>query len=922
MAERRRKRAFLSTLAAALLAFLVSGAGSAWAVPGAEIKDYEAFASTYQAGSHPDITFHFEITTHASLPKSDSGANSAKNILVELPAGLSANPHATAQCTASQFALNECPPDSQIGTAHPHVLLSDSEGGVGDPNYSPLYNLVPQPGQPGLTAWKAGLVAIPIYTVISARTGSDFGLNAETRGITPYLGLQWFTQEMWGVPASPAHDKDRFKEGGGVGVFDPNKGPPEDSNEPERPVFSMPTVCGVPLSTTLTTIAYDFVVHKKTIPWPETTGCDQLNFNPSLAAKPSTEASDTASGLDVAVKVPQNVSPETPSDSELRATTVTMPDGFSLNSSAADGKTSCSDAQAHLGLEDAAECPEEAKVGTVSLDSSALPGPITGGIYLADPQPGDRYRIVAIADGFATHIKLSASIHTDPVTGKLTTVFDNLPESPFTEFDLHFFGSERGVLATPTKCGTYAVESEFVPWAAELPNQTSTQFFTIASGPNGRPCPGSSLPFAPGFRAVGAGNGAGAHAPFSIYVTRDDGDQTLNTVQVNTPPGWTATLKGIPYCPDATLRQIESSSYTGLAELLAPKCPGASQVGESWTSVGAGSRPFTAPGKVYLSGPYKGAPLSITVVTPNVEGPYDLGNVVNRVALNIDPTTAAVTAVSDPLPQIVEGIPLRIKAVLINLDRKGFTLNPTSCEPFEVTSLLTGSQGASARPQTHFQVANCDTLDFKPKLTTTLRGSTKHTGNPALTATLTQDPDGESNISRAVVALPHSEFLAQDHIQTICTRVQFAADNCPAGSIYGRARAFTPLLDEPVEGPVYLRASANPLPDLVAALKGPASQPIEIELVGKIDSIKGGIRTTFASIPDTPVSKFVLSMQGGKRSLLENSRNLCTKGSGRVSVKITGQNGARANQAPALKAPCKAKPRAKRSAHKRNRTGR
>src|SRR5262249_47840956 len=261
--------------------------------------------------------------------------------------------------------------------------------------------------------------------------------------------------------------------------------------------------------------------------------------------------------------------------------------------------------------------------------------------------------------------------------------------------------------------------------------------------------------------------------------------------QTNTPPGLSATLKGIPYCPEATLSEIESSSYTGVAEQLSPKCPAASLIGDTWASVGAGSRPFTAPGKVYLSGPYKGAPLSLTAATPTVEGPYDLGNIVNRIAVHLDPTTAEISAVSDPLPQVVGGIPLRVKSVLIYLDRNEFTLNPTSCDPFDVTSMLTGDQGATATPSMHFQVANCDTLDFEPKRKPSLKGSTKRRGHPALTATLTQDPAGESNIARAVVTLPNSELLDQSHIGTVCTKVQFAADSCPAASVYGQARAIS-----------------------------------------------------------------------------------------------------------------------------------
>jgi len=542
--------------------------------------------------------------------------------------------------------------------------------------------------------------------------------------------------------------------------------------------------------------------------------------------------------------------------------------------------------------------------------SSALPDAIPGGIYIGEPQPGNRYRIFITADGFATHVKLAGSVHPDPKTGQLSVTFEDLPQSPLTQFDMHFFGSERGLLATPTKCGTYAVNSTFVPWASELPNQTSTQFFSISSGPGGSPCPGAQRPFGPSFNASGASNAAGGHSPFAVQLGRPDGDQNLEAIQINTPPGFTATLKGVAKCSESTLREIENPSWSGLAEQAAPKCPVGSQVGVSSAGAGAGSRPFYAPGKVYPGGQYKGAPLSFAVVTPAVSGPYDLGNVVNRVAVNVDPTTAAVTATSDPLPQIIEGIPLRLRSVLINLDRKDFTLNPTSCNPFNVDGLLSGTEGAKANRSTHFQVANCDTLDYEPKLRTVVKGPVKRGGYPALTATLTQNRSGEANTAKAVVTLPHSEILAQEHIRTICTRVQFAADNCPAASIYGKARAITPLLDEPVEGPVYLRSSSNPLPDLVAALKGPASMPIEVDLVGKIDSPNESIRTTFAAIPDTPVSKFVLEMQGGKKGLLVNSANIC-RNVKRVDARLTGQNGASANQRPTLEAPCgKARKRA------------
>jgi hypothetical protein len=875
------------------------------ATNGAEIKEYAAFPSSTDAGSHPDITVRFKVSTRITdLTPGGCNCNDIRDARVETPAGFIGNPHATPRCSLAKFAFDICPVDSQVGVAAPAIEINDDSGEAPVP--TPLYNLEPQPGQAGLLGFKAYVFDFPIYTVISARTGGDYGLNAEVKGIGQFFTLSGFEQVMWGVPASPAHDAERYKHGGSF----PEVGP-TSSNSPEEPFLSSPTSCVGPLSSNFTTTSYDRVVHTATAPWPATTGCDLLGFNPSLSAQPSTSAADTPSGLDVNLKVPQIASPVTPSDSEIRATTVTLPEGFSINPSAADGKTSCSDAEARFGTTEEARCPEYSKVGTLLIDSSALPEPIPGGIYLGEPQPGNRYRLFIAADGFGTHIKLPGSVHPDPRTGQLVASFENLPQAPLTEFDMHFFGSERGLLATPTRCGTYAVNSEFVPWDDLLPNQTSTQFFRIDSGPGGAPCPGAQRPFGPSFRAAGGSNAAGSHSPFSVLLERPDGDQNLNAIQIETPPGFSATLKGIPYCPEGTLGEIDSASYSGRAEQAAPKCPAASQVGVSSAAAGAGSRPFHAPGKVYLSGPYKGAPLSFAVITPAVSGPYDLGNVVNRVAVTVDPVTAEVTALSDPLPQIIDGIPLRLRSVLIDLQRRDFTLNPTSCDPFAVNSRLSGTEGGVATPSSHFQVANCDSLGFEPKLTTSLKGSTRRAGYPALKAVLTQGGE-EANVARAAVTLPHSEFLAQNHIRTVCTRVQFAADQCPNASIYGRARATSPLLDSPLSGRVYLRASSNPLPDLVAALKGPASQPIEIDLVGRIDTVNGGIRTTFDSVPDAPVSRFVLEMQGGKKGLLVNSTNLC-RTRHRVEAKLLGQNGQSANQRPELKAPCKGGARKKRA---------
>jgi hypothetical protein len=312
---------------------------------------------------------------------------------------------------------------------------------------------------------------------------------------------------------------------------------------------------------------------------------------------------------------------------------------------------------------------------------------------------------------------------------------------------------------------------------------------------------------------------------------------------------------------------------------------------------------YVKTGKAYLAGPYKGAPFSLAIVTPALAGPFDLGNVVVRNALYVNPETVQITAKSDPIPTILQGIPLDVRDIRVNVDRPGFTLNPTNCEPMAITAQVTGASGAVANLSNRFQVGECAALGFKPKLKIQLHGGTRRAAYQRLTATVTAKP-GEANIARAAVTLPHSEFLAQEHIRTVCTRVQFAADNCPKGSIYGKARAVTPLLDEPLEGPVYLRSSDNPLPDLVVALKGPESQPIEVELAGRTDSVHGGIRNTFDVVPDAPVSKFTLQLFGGKKSLIVNSRDLCQGPKQRATVRFSGHNGMVRDFRPVVKNDC------------------
>jgi hypothetical protein len=889
------------------------------------ITSFTALPSTTQAGGHPDLEVQFTVNNrYEQHSKSACDCEDAKDAIVHLPTGFIGNPAVLPYCSIADFSADACPIDSQVGIVN---IVTD---GNSSPFNSPVYNLAPPPNKAGLLGFKILLFDTPQFEVVSARTGGDYGLDVGTTSIFHgSFPLNVFQQVIWGVPADPSHDvfrEDATKSEigpayggsfcdadgnpstadpssvvapcGGAGASIPPGQLDNPSNSPLTPFLQNPTTCDAPLSSSLDVLSYDGGTDHAEYPWPQGTGCDQLSFNPSLFAQPTTTAADSPSGIDVDLEVPQPQSRDVPSPSELRAATVTLPPGFSINPNAADGKTSCTDAEANFGTTDAANCPDFSKVGSLTILIPSLPGPLPGFVYLGQPLPGNRYRIFLVADGFATHVKLAGTVTPDPVTGQLQIIFTNLPESPLTEFSMHFFGSERGALATPTQCGTYPVTSSFTPWDSALPTQTSTQFFTIDQGPNGTPCPGPQRPFNPSFQAASAGNTAGAHTPFSVDLTRNDGDQFLSGLSVTSPLGFSGTLKGIPYCPESAIAQLGNSLYSGLAELASPACPAASQIGTAIAGAGDGAHPLYLPGKVYLAGPYKGAPLSLVVVIPAVSGPYDLGNVAVRAAIEVNPVSAQVTTVSDPLPQILDGIPLRTRSIRVSLDRPDFALNPTSCNPLSSEATITGDQGAQANLSSPFQVANCASLPFAPKLALNLTGGVRRRGHPAIHAVLQTKPS-EANPSSVSVTLPPGELLDNAHIGTVCTKPEFAANDCPGRSLVGNAEVATPLLDKPLTGPVYLRSSNRGLPDLAIDLQG----QIHITVIGQVDAVHARLRTTFPTIPDAPVGRFTVNFLGGSKGLVQNSETLCGAHK-KAAVQMTGQNGKNFGQSSELQVAC------------------
>jgi hypothetical protein len=877
-----------------------------------------------QAGGHPyatTTTFFLNTVRVGGGARSLRPAQNVKDVAVELPPGLVGNPGATPKCEPADFAAARCPPGSQVGEA----TIFTAAGGnnatelAGSYFQVPVYSTVPQDGSPAEFKFKI-LTATQLLRA-HVRSDGDYGITVESADV--YEGVAWVigaSVTFWGVPADPSHDPVR-----GLECLTDNNchgGGPPPTDLALKPFLRSPTRCGLPETTSLSADSWRsagvFGPPSLSIS-PSAVGCNQLPFKPRIEARPTTNLADSPSGLDFDLHIPQDFAhPAARETADLRDATVTLPAGIAVNPSSADGLAACTPSQ--IGLTTPigqapihftaapAACPDAAKIGSVEVDSPLLDHPLPGAVYVAEPYANPFGTLLAIYIAVydpqsGVVVKLPGKVSPNPVTGQLTTSFEENPQLPFEDFKLHFFGGPRAALKTPATCGTFTTNSDLTPWSSpEGANATPSDHFEVTSGPGGA-CAGTEAeePNRPRFEAATLYPIAGSYSPFLLHLRREDGSQVFKSLNITLPPGMVGRLAGIPYCLDADLAAAELK--TGVTEREAPSCPTASQVGTVTVGAGAGPLPFYVQGKVFLAGPYKGAPLSLAIVTPATAGPYDLGTVVVRTALNVDPTTAQITAKTDPIPSILQGVPLDIRSIAVKMDRPNFTLNPTNCEAMSVVGTAVSTLGQAAPLSNRFQVGACRALDFEPTLYTRLFGATHRGAHPRFRAVLKMK-GGEANISRAAVTLPHSEFLDQAHIKTVCTRVQFAegqvpGEKCPPGSIYGHARAVTPLLDRPLEGPVYLRSSSHKLPDLVAALNG----QIDVALDGRIDSVHGGIRNIFEAVPDAPVSKFILTMKGGSKGLLVNSTNIC-KGDNGVVAKFTGQNGATHDIDPSLKASC------------------
>jgi hypothetical protein len=938
-------------------------------VPGSFLADnftgaFPLMAPARQASDRPfELRVDFDLTARTGVNDQAGGDGTryitsngqVRTVEATLPLGMVANPEATPKCDPTDFAekgaLNNgtaCPSDTQVG--YLTVFANDGNsnfGGGGSvsiggswvlANRVPLYNLVPPKGVPADIAFNAGgLVQGHIYG--TPDPGQNYAIKSVTPNISSILQARGARVTLWGVPADPAHDKFRWypqKQANGDVL-----GAPWGS-APIRPFLTNPVDCGV--NNGGTRIRIDSYNHPgEFTPLQEygnplnVNGCEdqRFRFEPDISLQPTDLHAGAPTGLDVSLKVPQR-NDEAADAKELYAASgsvkaiatpplkkavVTLPQGMTLSPSAAQGLASCSPAQIGLGTDSKVTCPDASQYGTLTLRTPIFPvdAPLTGRIYIAQQGENPFHNFLSLylvieEPERGILVKIPGRIDLDPLTGQITTTFDDLPQFPASDMQMSLKGGVRAGLVNPTTCGTKTITAEFFSWGDPATPHTVKSSYEVTERPNGLPCFVSlaQRPFSPGFEAGTANNTAGSYSPFFARLTRTDDEQEFTRLAMKMAEGLTGKLTGVGRCSDAGIAQAEARTAAGQGglEQSQPSCPASSEVGTTEVGVGVGVPLTFVPGRVYLAGPYRGAPLSVVVITPAVVGPYDLGVITVRTGLEVDPITTRVSVLSDPLPQIFQGIPVRIRDLRVKLDRPNLVLNPTSCARKKIDAHVTGTGGdvVSATDDTTsdlaepFQAAECASLAFKPKLSFRLFGGTHRGGHPRLRAVVKGRP-GDANIAGASVALPRSEFLDQGHIKTVCTRVQFAAKRCPRGSVYGRVTAKTPLFEESFSGPIYLRSSNHPLPDLVAVLKGPASLPIEVNLAGRVDSVNGGIRNTFEVVPDTPVSSAVFSFDGGKKGLLENSTDLCARPH-RATAKFTGQNGRRLTLHPKLRVSC------------------
>jgi hypothetical protein len=865
-----------------------------------------------QAGSHP-----FGYTTVVQLNESTLGASTLpKDLHFDLPAGVIANPTVVAQCTTEQFStpfdgdrqFNLCPEDTAVGVAT--VWLATV--GHLDPVTIPIFNMVPSIGEPARFAFE--ILGIPIFLDTSVRAGGDYGVDVNVSNINTTDAFAAAQVTIWGAPADPRHDQSRgwsclYPAGSGLLGRCPAS-PAGGLIVP--PFLTLPTSCTGPLHSTVEADSWkdpgvfasaEYTWHDDAGPL-EVDGCNRLPFDPSLEVVPNGRAASTPTGLAVVEHVPQEstLNPAGLAESDVKNTTVALPTGVQLSPSAGDGLLACSEEEVgfkgfnpQAGLYEFTpnepSCPEASKVGTVRVKTPLLPHQLTGAVYLAAQNANPFGSLVALYlvahDPYSGVLaKAVGEVVLNPVTGQVTATFPDDPQVPYEELEVEFFGTARAPLTTPASCGEYTSQSSIEPWSGNAPASPSSTF-AIDSGPGGGPC-ASPQPFAPGFESGTSNLQAGAFTPFELTMSRPDADQTLGKVETQLPPGLLGALSSVKLCEEP--------------QAAAGTCGEESLIGHTTVSAGLGGDPYTVSGgRVYITGPYGGAPFGLSIVEPAVAGPFNLGTIVVRAQIRVDPVDSHLTVVTDALPTIIDGIPIQIQHVNVSIDRPGFVFNPTNCEPLKITGTLSSTEAASAGVSSPFQVTNCGSLAFKPGFAVSTSAKTSRVDGASLHVSLTLPAQAgkgtESNVAKVRVSLPKQLPSPLKTLQKACLEKVFEANprECPVASQVGQAKVSTPLLSGPLTGTAYFVSHGGAkYPELIMVLVG--EDGVTVDVHGETFISKQGITSaTFSTVPDVPFSSFELTLPEREYPALTANGNLC-KGTLLMPTEFVGQDGTKITQ--------------------------
>ena len=879
-------------------------------IPGFGIAAWDVWFSNadgttdMQAGSHPytatfAVNFNQVVTgeTASGVAEGGTTGGAPRNLEAVLPPGFFGDPSAVPKCTRAQLDGQSCPAASQIGTDEIYGNSLAYRQGV--------YNMVPPPGVPDEFAVSIG--GFHANFDAGVRSGNGYGIVEHVT--IPYVaiaGIDGNILTLWGVPAEASHNPER-KTHNPVAC---EGGCPGDSIA--TPFLTLPTSCTGPQVFSARELSTWNNEEQPDAPFAEAvtrddtgapvgfTGCERLTIEPSITAIPDTGFADTPAGLNVEVTVPQEnlLEPEGLVAATLKNTSVTLPEGLVINPGQAAGLAACGEAEANIHGEGPQTCPLASKVGTVNIRSPLLEGELEneleGNVYVLQANPPELKLLIA-ASGDGIYLKLPATVHLNEATGQLTTTVDETPALPFTDFKLAFSGGAQAALATPVQCGTYTTTADFTPWTTpfgvDVPFSSS---FPVSTGPDGSGCVPSPLPFDPSLIAGSTTDQAGGFTSFSLLLTRGDGQQRIERLQFKIPQGLDGMISQVPLCPEPQASKGE--------------CSEASKIGHAAVASGPGPYPLTIPqpgnpeSQIYLTGPYKGAPFGLSIVTHVIAGPFNLGTIITRAKIEVDPNTAQITVTTDPFPQIVKGVPTDLRLINSVIDRPGFMFNPTNCDPMSFSGTAwgtpppgAGGPGASAPISSHFQVGSCRSLEFKPSFKVSTSGKTSRTAGASLSVKLAypKAPQGsQANIAKVKVDLPKQLPSRLTTLQKACTEQVFAVNpaSCPSASIVGHAKAITPLLPVPLEGPAYFVSHGGAkFPELIIVLQG---YGVTLDLHGETFINKEGVTSsTFATVPDAPVGTFELTLPQGKFSALAANGNLC-KIKLAMPTAFTAQNGA------------------------------